>query len=311
MGFRLTERGAGSKPADGASLAARPFANVLYWAAACVVAVSIYVLGVNRGWVYYSTPLRTRGYSPEHKTLRPSGSVAHPLGVAGLGLMSATLLYPLRKRWKRLSRAGSASRWLDVHIFLGLSGPVLITFHTAMKFNGLVSVAYWSMVLVVSSGFVGRYLYVRIPRTMRGTEAARQAVEERAQEIRLRLLDSTLPPEAIARIDAFELDVLPPAGKRVSLAGVLLGDLKARVALGRLLRDLGRSGIGRELLSEASVLVAERAFLLRRTAYLNETKRLFGMWHVFHLPLVYVMFLIAVIHVVIALYFGYSFAGRP
>ena len=60
--------------------------------------------------------------------------------------------------------------WLEVHIFCGIVGPVLVTFHTSFKFNGIVSVAYWSMVAVVLSGFVGRYLYVRIPRSLRGIE---------------------------------------------------------------------------------------------------------------------------------------------
>ena len=70
---------------------------------------------------------------------------------------------------KRLRDAGRMKTWLEVHVFCGIVGPVLVTFHTSFKFNGIVSVAYWSMVAVVLSGFVGRYLYVRIPRSIRGT----------------------------------------------------------------------------------------------------------------------------------------------
>ena len=40
-----------------------------------------------------------------------------------------------------------------MHLFCGVVGPVLVTFHTSFKFNGLVSVAYWSMVIVMLSGF--------------------------------------------------------------------------------------------------------------------------------------------------------------
>ena len=38
------------------------------------------------------------------------------------------------------------------------------------------------MVIVVVSGFIGRYLYVRIPRTLRGTELTQNELDARAAE---------------------------------------------------------------------------------------------------------------------------------
>ena len=52
-------------------------------------------------------------------------------------------------------------------------------------------------------------------------------------------------------------------------------------------------------------LIGERATLRRRMAYLKKTKRLFDAWHVFHMPLVYVMFAIVVMHVAVTIYMGY------
>ena len=40
------------------------------------------------------------------------------------------------------------------------------------------------MVVVVLSGFVGRYLYVRIPKTLRGVELSAADLEARVAEIR-------------------------------------------------------------------------------------------------------------------------------
>ena len=40
-------------------------------------------------------------------------------------------------------------------------------------------------------------------------------------------------------------------------------------------------------------------------AYLRKTRRLFDLWHVFHMPLVYILFIIVVAHVGITLYMGY------
>ena len=72
--------------------------------------------------------------------------------------------------------------WLEVHVFCGVIGPVFITFHTSFKFGGIVSVAYWSMIAVVSSGFMGRYLYNHIPHTLRGLEVGRADLERRAAD---------------------------------------------------------------------------------------------------------------------------------
>jgi hypothetical protein len=60
---------------------------------------------------------------------------------------------------------------------------------------------------------------------------------------------------------------------------------------------------------EAAELLRERAFLFRRLRYLHRTRRLFAFWHVFHQPLVYLMFVIAALHVALTVYMGYGFAG--
>jgi hypothetical protein len=70
--------------------------------------------------------------------------------------MLVPFLYMARKRVPALRNLGNLRWWLEVHLFCGVIGPVLVTYHTSFKFNGIVSAAYWSMVIVVLSGFVGR-----------------------------------------------------------------------------------------------------------------------------------------------------------
>ncbi|MBP7571257.1 MAG: hypothetical protein KBA95_14445 [Acidobacteria bacterium] len=72
-------------------------------------------------------------------------------------------------------------------------------------------------------------------------------------------------------------------------------------------RALLHAGAAPDLVREALSLSRERSFLLRRLRYLERTRRLFAMWHVFHQPLVYVMFLIAALHISLAVYLGYAF----
>ena len=100
-----------------------------------------------------------------------SGSpVGHWMGVIGMALMLATeTLYSLRKRAKRV-HFGRLRDWLSVHIFMGIFGPYLVLLHAAWTFSGLAGAAMLMTVVVVISGFIGRFIYTRIPRSVDGSE---------------------------------------------------------------------------------------------------------------------------------------------
>jgi hypothetical protein len=262
--------------------------------AGLVAAVVAGVVTIGLGGLrYYTTPLALRGYETTHRLLRPAGGVGLMLGMAGAGLLLLTLLYTIRKRIPALARRGSSKRWLEAHIFCGLVGPALITLHTSFKFNGIISVAYWSMVLVVMSGFVGRYLYVRIPRTIRGAELSLEQVREHAADLKQRIDTAGLPPGLAGEIDAEAVG----RGFRASLA--------FRRRLRSLKKELRLRGVRADLLDEVAAVVKERAVIVRRMETLARTKKLFDLWHVFHKPLVWLMFAIAACHVVLAIYLGY------
>lgn len=96
----------------------------------------------------------------------------HSLGIFGFLLMLMTeTLYSIRKRMRTASW-GRMATWLRFHIFTGLVGPYMVLLHTSWKFNGLAGVTTLLTVVIVVSGFVGRYVYTRIPRTADGVEIA-------------------------------------------------------------------------------------------------------------------------------------------
>lgn len=299
---------AASMPAQAeAWLTPKALSHVLVVAAAFCAMVALIVLIGFDGWEYYRAPLRSRGYLPQHALLRPSGPVGLTLGVAGVVSMLCTLPYALRKRWRRLSSLGTVRGWLETHIFFGVVGPVLITFHTSFKFNGLISVAYWLMVLVWTSGFVGRYLYVRIPKTMRGVELSRAEVAARLDAIRAPL--AFLPDAARRELERFDRAMTLPDGRRLGLLDLFLGELRARLRLALVRRRLRDSGVDVETIDAMVSLAFERASLSRRLTHLERTKQLFELWHVFHRPLVFGLFAIVAVHVGVALFFGYGLFG--
>ncbi len=294
------------RPATGAEpwLSPNALSTVLVLAGGVCVAVSVaLVFGLN-GWAYYGAPLATRGYMPEHSLLRPSGPVGLALGIAGVGAMLCTLPYAVRKRWKRLARVGTVGGWLETHIFFGIVGPVLITFHTSFKFNGLISVAYWLMVLVWTSGFIGRYLYVRIPKTIRGAEVSRADVEARLAAVGQRL--ATLPSACAADLARLEDALTPTHGRAPGALDLFFGELRARVRLALMRRHLRAARVDLDAAQLMVALATERASLARRLAHLERARHLFELWHLFHRPLVVGLFAIVAVHVGVAVFFGYT-----
>ncbi|MBE7534534.1 MAG: hypothetical protein HS124_02225 [Anaerolineales bacterium] len=105
------------------------------------------------------------------REIPPAGDLfGHGIGIVGFVLMMLTeTLYSLRKR-SRSVKWGRMSTWLQIHIFTGIVGPYMVLLHTSWKFNGIAGVTTLLTVIIVVSGFIGRYVFTRIPRTMDGLE---------------------------------------------------------------------------------------------------------------------------------------------
>src|SRR6187399_1704249 len=137
------------------------------------------VLLIFWGYSYYNTSFEQRPFHPEHALLKPSGPMGHGLGILGtLLILIGVFSYIGRKKNKFLPRVGALKYWLEFHIFLCSVGPLLILFHTAFKFGGIVSISFWSMVAVVLSGVIGRFIYIQIPRTIQGRELSLVEIKE-------------------------------------------------------------------------------------------------------------------------------------
>jgi hypothetical protein len=115
------------------------------------------------------------------KATPAAGSLfGHLLGIIGFMLMLMTeVLYSFRKR-SRKARWGSMATWLQFHIFTGLVGPYMVLLHTSWKFKGLAGATTLLTIIIVISGFVGRYIYTRIPRSLDGTEIVLPGAEAQA-----------------------------------------------------------------------------------------------------------------------------------
>ena len=136
---------------------------------AITLVVTLYLFYI--GFTYYNTSLEERFYHPRHNWFKPSGIYGQGLGIIGtLMILFGVTVYIARKRYNFLAKQIRLKYLLEFHIFLCTLGPILVLFHTAFKFGGIVSVAFWSMVAVVLSGVAGRFIYNQIPKTIEGRQ---------------------------------------------------------------------------------------------------------------------------------------------
>ena len=274
-----------------------------------IVGISFTILLAINGFNYYTTPLEERFFNPDHISLKPSGAWGHGLGIVGTLMMIIGVgIYMIRKRYRILFNLGFLKHWLEFHIFLCSVGPVLVLYHTAFKFGGLVSVSFWSMVLVVLSGVVGRFIYLQIPRTIEGRELSVQELIEIKERLAIRVR-SVLSEDA-STLTEFE---------RISSAD-RYKTLKLSTALGFLHRDyfdikrvmrlfnkrIKLIGIDKNKRKELIKAAKSELTIARRIAFLRTSQKLFHLWHIFHLPFAIAMFVIMVIHVAVTIIFGYK-----
>lgn len=283
-----------------------PLGHRIYIAVLTAIVVAVFCMLSYKGYSYYSLPEEERFYHPDHNNFKPSGVYGHGLGIVGtLLILIGVFGYRAKKKYRALAKFGRLKYWLEFHIFLCTLGPVMILFHTAFKMGGLVSVSFWSMVAVVASGVIGRFIYIQIPRTVDGRELSVHEIADMKVNVEEVLKERYgLSPEHFQSItQALSPQTAVGGG---NIAGAWLGryfeDRKTLRTVQVLLQQSRLSGT--EATGILSILRRELT-INRKMAWLHTMRRLFKYWHVAHLPFAIIMLVIMLIHVGVTLAFGY------
>ncbi len=90
---------------------------------------------------FYPLSLAERALHPAYRMLNPAGLVGHGYGIVGTGLILTNLLYLVRRRFTKYIPAwlGSVKAWLDIHVVTGLTGAVLVLFHSAFQLRTAIA----------------------------------------------------------------------------------------------------------------------------------------------------------------------------
>jgi len=233
-----------------------------------------------------------------------AGLFGHGIGILGFLLMIMTeSLYSLRKR-TRAARWGKMASWLQFHIFTGLVGPYLVLLHSSFRFNGLAGVVMLLTVVIVVSGFIGRYIYTAVPRTADGSEIERDQLEcevaEVEAEVRRWLVEQPEASQTWAR------RLSGTTRTQRSEAALVLGRawfemilwVQLWVEKRRMPKEI------RAQLDQLNRLVSRQRQLKRQISSLAFARRLLGVWHSVHIPIGMALFTAAFIHAGAAVYFA-------
>jgi len=239
--------------------------------------------------------------------------IGYWLGVAGGVAMLLLFSYPLRKYLRFMHGWGKLKWWFWAHMALGIAGPLLILLHSTFQVGSLnAAVALYSMIVVALSGVVGRFIKLRVHRGLHGELSSLRELQTRAgfvqSEARTRL---HFAPQAEARLRDFEARELHAAAgwptffRQVFVLPLQQAWTQAACAL-ELRRVLGRAAAKRNWSRDELARRERHARRLTwkylgavvRVAQFGAYERVFALWHVAHVPFVYLLVASAVAHVV-------------
>jgi hypothetical protein len=249
---------------------------------------------------------------PTARYLSPQSGWGYALGIIGGSMMLILLLYPVRKRVRALRFLGTVPQVFRAHMILGIVGPVCILYHCAFSFGATNSnVALVSMLVVASSGIVGRYFYSKIHHGLYGRKAGLAELQQNAQVLKEQNPSLPMMPELIGRIESEEERLL---GARGLMSVIFIAPflIVIRMALARhRLRSYVRSSL-RQAATELPSVAAEqrrvervvRSYIERRLGASRRViefrtyERLFSFWHILHLPLFFMLLAAGIVHVI-------------
>jgi hypothetical protein len=234
-----------------------------------------------------------------------SNFFGHTLGIIGFILMLMTeILYSLRKR-SRSARWGRMAYWLKFHIYTGLVGPFLVLLHSSWKFNGIAGVVMLLTMLIVFSGFVGRYIYTSVPRSVDGIAYEKEFLESEIANIEIDM-NKWLADQAVdVRNAGVRLASVPPSSYTNSFFAILgrsFSDFEYHYRVWQQ-KKLLRSGQKMQL-KQLDVLLSRKRVLERQISSLAYARKMLSLWHTIHVPIGITLFIAAIMHIGGAIYYA-------
>mgnify|MGYP007062144106 FL=1 len=274
-----------------------------YWYHSLVAPLLVAVLGAALyiGW-----------QNSDEFLITPEWGTGYWLGITGGVMFLMIFLYPLRKKSKLLRNLGSVKVWFNAHMIFGLLAPTIIIFHSNFQLGATNSnIALYSMLLVVISGLIGRYIYAQIHYGLFGKHADLAELTAISDATRGQLGEAFgVAPVLENVLEKYEHKVLDKPSNLVQsifrklMIGVstwttyLILRSRIKPLIAARARQKGWSqNQERDFYRKTCHTMAIHLATIRKIAVLNFYERLFAGWHMVHVVFFTMLILSGVFHV--------------
>ncbi len=271
------------------------------------------------GWTLYLmviTVLMAAGWLVSQNELYESGDdIGYNIGLVG-GLMMLTLLiYPIRKRIRFMKNWGLLPKWFKWHMVFGILGPALVVFHSTFSLRSVnATVAMTCMLLVSGSGIFGRFFYTKIHNGLYGRNTTFQQLQDEldgsknvksifgfAPELQKKLTDFSNYALNLSKGGRVSFWTFLTIGFRIQwFARTLIIELEDAMYANANEMQWNDAQMKRldELFYQNAQFVRNYLTTIQDITQFSTYEKLFSLWHIFHVPLVYMLVFSSVWHVI-------------
>jgi hypothetical protein len=236
----------------------------------------------------------------------PNGGtwLGYTLGTLAAGIMLWLAWYGVRKRTYRADSI-RLEDWASAHIYLGLALVFISTLHSGFQFGlNIHTFLYFLMVIVVLSGAVGLYFYIRFPKML--------AVNRRGMTTDIMLsqiadLDRELRSIALS-LDDKTVKFILDAVQNTRIGGTLMRQLSGTdpdcpTSIARLAIEQVASAENESTRRQLLTRLTKKEDLLHRIRQDIRLRSLLQIWLYVHVPFTFAMLAALVAHVVVVFYY--------
>lgn len=257
---------------------------------------------------YFDLPAALRPGSDLHDALRPQGRLCLWAGLVATALFLVNLTY-LARRSRRLGWLfpGTLRTWMSMHIATGLGACLCAVLHSGFALRDSAGGhALLAMVIVVTTGMIGRWFYAFVPHAQNGRQ---QELEELGAEVAAiasewdqhgRGFGAMVRKEVESLVDAAHMG----RGLLARIGGLLRSQWRLRRQLAQIRSQAAAEGVPQSEVAHLIALARRSHRLALQLTHFEEVRGLLSTWRWLHRWLALLLLLLLAVHVVSALRYG-------
>jgi len=227
----------------------------------------------------------------ENSYLTAESGIGYNIGIIGASMMLILLLYPVRKHVRFMRNWGPIKYWFQIHMMLGVTGPLFILYHSNFGLGSTNSnVALISMLIVSGSGLLGRIFYTKIHDGLYGRKVELNELREILTDIKSHFTENEKFENSL---NMYEIRLLKDRHLLVAFLMMPVFRIYSSVVRHNIRQNIKAVSENADHLNDLN-----RYFnVMLRVSDFVVYEKLFSLWHLLHIPLFIMLIISGIVHV--------------